>query len=94
MGTQPNSTEGLSTESVAPPAVQPPQLDPLRRVFVPLERRTSAGTIVFRTTDKELYCRVDEGMPMQRVNKKIRGKAARRASKIARRMEREGVKHV
>lgn len=64
---------------------QKPTIDPLRRVFVPIEKRTAKGTIVFRTSDKTMYARLEEGGPIRRVVPKIRGKAARRADKLARR---------
>ena len=56
---------------------QRPPLDPLRRVFIPIERRTKNGTIVFKTTDGELYMRHTDGS-MRRVHKKVHGKAARK----------------
>ncbi len=65
--------------------VEKPIIDPLRRVFIPVEKRTSRGTIVFKTTDGRLYARVDEGMPMCRATPKIRGKKARALDKLARR---------
>lgn len=58
-------------------ADQQPPLHPLRRVFIPIERKTSAGTSVFRTTDNEMYCRADDGS-IRSVNKKMNGKKARK----------------
>lgn len=58
-------------------------IDPLRRVFVPIEKRTVAGTWVFRTTDRQLYARAGDGS-IRRADKKVRGKSARRADKKAR----------
>lgn len=59
------------------------KIDPLKRIFVPIEKRTAAGTLVFRTSDKQVYARLDDGS-IRRAEKKIKGKAARRADKFAR----------
>ena len=59
-------------------------INPLRRVFIPIEKRTSNGTIVFRTTDKQMYVRLADDS-IRRATPKLRGKAARRADKLARR---------
>jgi hypothetical protein len=72
MATQPDGTEGKT-----PPVVQPPKIDLLRRVWIPIERRTVEGTLVFRTTDKELYCRLKDGS-IRAVTRKTNGKIARR----------------
>ena len=64
---------------------QKPEIDPLRRVFVPRERMTSNGTIVFKTTDNLMYARQEEGAPMYRVDRKVRGKKARALDKQRRR---------
>ena len=87
MDTQPRNTEGSPSQNDAPPVAQTPSLDPLRRVFVPIERRTANGMLVFRTTDKRLYARLDNGS-IRRAIAKVRGKAARRADKQARRAPR------
>ena len=84
MSTQPNGAEAHA----APAALKPP-LDPLRRVFVPIEQKTPKGTIVFRTTDNLVYARAQEGGPMYRAIPKVRGKAARAADKRQRRMARQ-----
>lgn len=102
MDTQTHGTEGNPTLSVGPsadtaarvpvstpPADQQPPLDPLRRGFFPIERKTKNGTVVFQTLDKVMYARVDEGLPMYRVDKKVRGKAARADDKRQRRAQRE-----
>jgi len=60
------------------------QIDLLRRIFIPIERRTAEGTLVFKTSDKEMYARLDDGS-IRRTTPKQRGKAARRADKAARR---------
>lgn len=60
------------------------EIDPLRRVFVPIEKRTSQGTWVFRTQDNEMYARLTDGS-IRRATPKLRGKTARRADKLARR---------
>jgi hypothetical protein len=51
-------------------------LDPLRRVFVPVEKRTAQGTLVFRTTDKDLYFRGPDGS-IRRSVPKVNGKLAK-----------------
>lgn len=61
-------------------------IDPLRRVFVPIEQRTPRGTIVFKTHDNRVYARREEGGPMYRAIPKVRGKAARRHDKQQRRL--------
>lgn len=62
-----------------------PEIDPLRRVFVPRETRTANGTLVFRTiSDGMVYARLKDGS-IRRAIPKLRGKAARRADKRARR---------
>lgn len=68
-----------SSEPVVKPAI-----DLLRRVFIPIERRTPNGTIVFKTTDHQMYARLDDGS-IRRADRKVRGKAARAAEKKARR---------
>ena len=60
------------------------EIDLLRRVFVPIEKRTPNGTIVFRTTDKQVYCRLDDGS-IRRATPKVNGKQARRLRAKARR---------
>lgn len=57
----------------------------LRRVFVPIEKRMTNGAYMFQTTDKTVYVRAELGAPMRRAIPKLRGKAARRADKRARR---------
>lgn len=36
-------------------------IDPLRRVFVPNERRMSNGLLAFKTSDGEAYVRMEDG---------------------------------
>lgn len=67
---------------------QKPAIDPLRRVLVPIEKKTSKGTIVFRTTDNRVYARVEEGGPMFRAVPKERGKHARALDKKQRQEQR------
>ena len=62
-----------------------PDLDPLRRVFIPIERTTPNGTTVFKTTDNMLYLRHPLDDSIRRATPKVRGKAARRRDKVARR---------
>lgn len=62
---------------------QKPSIDPLRRVFVPIEKRTPNGTWVFKTTDQTMYFRAPDGS-MRRVQPKVNGKDARRARRLQR----------
>jgi hypothetical protein len=89
MDTQSNGTED-TTEAIGmtSPAAQTPSLDPLRRVLVPVEKLTSRGTVVFRTTDNTMYARTEPGAPMHRVDRKVRGKKARAHDKLMRRLAR------
>lgn len=66
----------------APKETRP--LDPLRRVFVPIERKMASGQTVFRTTDQMVYARLDDGS-IRRAIPKQRGKSARRHDKEVRR---------
>ena len=67
-----------------PPIGKP--MDPLRRVFVP--REDPMGR--FRTHDGEAYRR-DSAGTIRRASPKVRGKAARKAAKSARRREAQRV---
>ena len=67
--------DGLVTQVIAD---QQPPIDPLRRVWIPVEKRTSAGTLVFRTSDKTLYFRAPDGSIRHSVPK-VNGKESRRA---------------
>lgn len=60
-----------------------PAIDPLRRVFIPIERQAQNGTFVFRTTDNMTYARLGDGS-IRRAQPKVRGKSARRADKLRR----------
>jgi hypothetical protein len=60
-----------------------PTTDLLRRVFIPIERRTVKGTFVFKTMDGELYVRLDDGS-IRRARPKINGKQARKARRACR----------
>lgn len=66
------------------------KIDPLDRIWIPIEKRTAKGTLVFRTSDRETYARLDDGS-IRRVDKKARGKAARRAERAARRENRQTI---
>ena len=50
---------------------------------VPTEKRTTAGTLVFRTHDQQTYARLEDGS-IRRTTKKVHGKAAKRARRAAR----------
>ena len=54
-----------------------PSLDPLRRVFVPVERRMTNGLMAFRTTDGESYVRLMDGS-IRRAAPKVNGEQAKR----------------
>lgn len=58
-------------------------LDPLKRVFVPIERVTAKGTRVFKTTDGDIYARLSDGS-IRRAHPKVNGKIARRARRMSR----------
>ena len=62
-------------------------IDPLRRVFIPIEKRREDGTRVLWTSDKTKYVRGTDGT-IRRAAPKVRGKAARRAERLARRTSR------
>ncbi len=66
-----------------------PTIDLLQRVLVPIEKVTKTGTRIFRTTDKQMYVRMEDGSihRVHSVNKNnLTGKAARRAQKKQRRL--------
>ena len=65
------------------PSAQPAPIDPLRRVFVPIEKRTEKGTMVFKTLDNTHYARLEDGS-IRRTTPKEHGKAARRRRAQAR----------
>ena len=81
--TQPCVTEGTILK---PPDAQPRGLDPLRRWWVPVEKKNVTGEYVFRTHDNQKYFRHLDGS-IHRAVPKQRGKAARRADKLARRKD-------
>jgi hypothetical protein len=68
---------GINAEGVNQPVDQQRPIDPLRRVFVPIEKRTANGTLVFRTLDKQVYVRLEDGS-IRRATPKMNGKEARR----------------
>lgn len=59
------------------PAEEKKDIDPLQRVFVPIEKKTADGTIIFRTTDNQVYHRLADGS-IRRETPKINGKLARK----------------
>ena len=66
----------------------PVKMDPLRRIFIPIERSTKAGTVVFRTSDKEMYVRLEDGSIHRTVPKL--SKAARKQVRRNRTRNRKG----
>lgn len=63
-------------------------IDPLRRVFIPIEKRTANGTLVFRTHDHEMYARLGDGS-IRRVTPKVNGKQARKQRHRDRRLAKQ-----
>ena len=53
------------------------EIDPLRRIYEPIEKRKEDGTFVFYTSDKMRYVRGVDGS-IRRSEPKINGKVARR----------------
>ena len=78
--------EQLTDGAVQETTDHKPSIDPLRRVFVPIERVTPNGTTVFGTHDREVYVRLEDGS-IRRARLKLRGKAARKAERRTRREE-------
>lgn len=68
-----------------PVRLNPQKLDPLKRVFVPIERNGR-----FQTLDGQIYERTESGAIRRDVPKR-RGKAARRAEKALRRRFRQAL---
>lgn len=61
-------------------------LDPLRRMFVPIEKRMTNGNMTFQTLDKERYYRTSQGVIL-RVAPKVNGKKAKKERQRRRRQE-------
>lgn len=53
------------------------KIDPLRRIWVPIEKRNTDGSWGFRTTDGERYRRDENGV-IRSIAKKVNGKIARK----------------
>jgi hypothetical protein len=77
--------DGLPARQAAPVLKtgfdQQSSIDPSRRVFVPIEKRTAKGTIVFQTLDKQVYARLESG-EIRRATPKIHGKEAKRLRRL------------
>lgn len=56
-----------------------------RMAFIPNERRIDKEHTAFRTSDQAVYVRTVETGVIRRLQPKAKGKAARRAEKLARR---------
>jgi hypothetical protein len=56
-----------------------------RHAFIPNERRVDERHTAFRTHDQSIYVRHVESGVIRRAQPKTKGKAARRAEKLARR---------
>ena len=52
-------------------------IDPLNRVFVPIEKRMLNGNLTFQTSDKERYVRTSDGV-IRRSTPKVNGKLAKK----------------
>lgn len=50
------------------------KIDPLRRIFIPIEKRMTNGEMTFRTMDKEQYIRAANGVIRRKYPKKRREK--------------------
>lgn len=64
-----------------PKPENPLAIDPLRRVFAPIERVTRSGVTMLSTTDHEPYFRANDGS-IRRVNVKVNGKLARKLRRM------------
>jgi len=53
-------------------------IDPLRRVFVPIEKRDVRGNWVFQTLDKQKYIRNAATGQIRTLTRKVNGKVARK----------------
>jgi len=62
----------------------------LHRVFVPIEKRITPGlkATVFRTTDREVYVRLESGAIRRASGPKANGKQARKQRALARKAQR------
>ncbi|MFI5222673.1 MAG: hypothetical protein ACHQX3_00260 [Nitrospirales bacterium] len=60
-----------------------PPIDPLRRVFVPIEKRMTNGNLTFQTMDREQYIRTPDGV-IRRKKSKVNGKLAKKARRACR----------
>lgn len=75
----------MNVKFETPEKKQPPErIDPLRRVWIPIEKKRSDGVAVFQTHDRMRYERDITGA-IRRAIPKVKGKAARRADKRGRR---------
>ena len=61
-----------------------PSLDPLRRVFVPIEKRDMHGVWHFATVDSDRYTRDPTTGVIRRVQPKVNGKRAKKARREVR----------
>lgn len=59
-------------------------IDPLQRVFVPIEKRMTNGNLTFQTTDHQRYIRSSDGS-IRRSTPKVNGKDAKKARQKCRR---------
>ncbi len=73
-----------ATDTKVPDANKP--LDPLRRVFVPIEKKMLNDNWTFKTLDKERYYRTSAGVIL-RVAPKINGKRAKKDRQKRRQQE-------
>ena len=62
---------------------QRPSIDPLRRVWVPIEKRDAHGDFTFRTSDGEKYYRDEQGV-IRHATVRQNGKMARKLRSLKR----------
>lgn len=82
-----DTTENTANVGGTKSGVKEP-LDPLRRVFVPIEKRMTNGNMTFQTSDKERYYRTSDGVIL-RVAPKINGKKAKKERRKLREQEKK-----
>lgn len=68
MDTNKAATDEAQSQSTMPSAPKP--LDPLRRIFVPIEKRMTDGRLAFQTSDGEQYVRAQNGVIRRKNPKK------------------------
>jgi hypothetical protein len=62
-------------------------IDLTRRIFIPIEKRQSDGTVVFKTLDHTQYQRCEDGS-IRRIHPKVNGKQAKKLRRNSTRLRR------